>query len=81
MFFYTDPSRANDPHAQPNAETFYVNEAQAKVGAAGDGEEPGEVGWYYWPCFPGCLPDGPAVGPFNTENEAIDACVAESNTG
>lgn len=29
------------------------------------------VGWYYWPCFPGCLPDGDPVGPFETEAEAI----------
>lgn len=29
-------------------------------------------GWYWWPCFPGCLPDGEASGPFATEQEAID---------
>jgi hypothetical protein len=28
-------------------------------------------GWYWWPCFPGCLPDGEANGPFGTEAEAI----------
>lgn len=75
MFFYSNPRRINDPRAQPDSETFYVNEATAKVGAASDGEEPSEPGWYYWACFPGCLPDGPAVGPFPTENEAIDDCV------
>jgi len=21
-------------------------------------------GWYWWPCFPGCLPDGDPIGPF-----------------
>lgn len=28
-------------------------------------------GWYWWACFPGCLPDGDPNGPFNTEDEAI----------
>lgn len=29
-------------------------------------------GWYWWACFPGCMPDGDAVGPFNTSQEAYD---------
>jgi hypothetical protein len=28
-------------------------------------------GFYWWACFPGCLPDGEASGPFATEDEAI----------
>ena len=28
------------------------------------------AGWYWWPCFPGCLPDGDAEGPFDTGEEA-----------
>ena len=31
----------------------------------------GERGWYWWPCFPGCIPDGEAVGPFQTERDAV----------
>lgn len=31
------------------------------------------VGWYYWSCFPGCLPDSDPVGPFDTEDAAITA--------
>lgn len=35
-------------------------------------------GWYWQACFPGCLPDGSAMGPFKTEQEAMqDAGVAE----
>jgi hypothetical protein len=30
-----------------------------------------EPGWYWWPCFPGCLPDSDPVGPFDTEEEAL----------
>ncbi len=28
-------------------------------------------GWFWWACFPGCLPDGPATGPFATYQEAL----------
>jgi hypothetical protein len=27
--------------------------------------------WFYWFCFPGCLPDSDPIGPFATEDEAI----------
>ena len=30
-----------------------------------------KVSWYYWACFPGCLPDGDPIGPFETEDDAI----------
>lgn len=36
-------------------------------------------GWYWWPCFPGCLPDGDPIGPFKTERQAErDAKEADS---
>lgn len=28
------------------------------------------AGFYYWTCFPGCLPEGDAIGPFKTEGDA-----------
>lgn len=30
------------------------------------------AGWYWWACLPGCLPDSDAVGPFESEQEAIN---------
>ena len=30
------------------------------------------AGWYYWACFPGCLPDSDPSGPFESEAEALD---------
>lgn len=31
-----------------------------------------ELSGFYWqPCFPGCLPDGDPIGPFETEQEAL----------
>ncbi len=39
-------------------------------------------GWYWWSCFPGCLPDGEPNGPFATEQEAIaDARDADEASG
>ncbi len=55
-----------------STEVFFHDEhVDAIVG--GDGEHlPG--GWYWWACFPGCLPDGDPIGPFTTRAEAeIDA--------
>jgi hypothetical protein len=30
----------------------------------------GSAGWYWWACYPGCLPDGDAFGPFPTSYRA-----------
>lgn len=27
-------------------------------------------GWFWWTCFPGCMPDSDAFGPFATADEA-----------
>lgn len=35
-------------------------------------------GWYYWFCFPGCMPDSDAVGPFETRAEALKAAQEEA---
>ena len=37
---------------------------------------PVSPGFYWWACFPGCLPDGDPSGPFQTEQEAIDDALA-----
>jgi hypothetical protein len=29
------------------------------------------AGWYWWPCFPGCMPEAEPFGPFETEAEAV----------
>lgn len=28
-------------------------------------------GYYWWSCFPGCMPDGEATGPFDTQEAAL----------
>ena len=32
-----------------------------------------KVGWYWQVGFPGCMPDGEPMGPFDTEENAIEA--------
>lgn len=29
-------------------------------------------GWYWWTCLPGCMPDSEPMGPFDTEEEALE---------
>lgn len=31
----------------------------------------GQTAWFWWSCFPGCLPDSDVRGPFETEAEAL----------
>lgn len=30
-------------------------------------------GWFYWYCFPGCMPDSSPMGPYETHEAAIAA--------
>lgn len=73
MQAYSDPSRESDPHALPDVEVFYTNglaNADGRYDECEDGS-PMQAGWYYWFCFPGCMPDSDPVGPFATQDEAI----------
>lgn len=75
MQFYTDPEREKDPNALPDAEVFTVTSDDCQPGTVfwnDDTSEPFPTGFYWWPCLPGCLPDGDAIGPFETEEEAIE---------
>lgn len=69
--FYFDPSRANDSHALPDAETFFDDGTSFARDFPGEAEGALAAGWYWQACFPGCLPDGEPVGPFETEGAAI----------
>ncbi|MFA5752743.1 MAG: hypothetical protein WC910_06730 [Bacteroidales bacterium] len=66
MFIYSDIERENDPHALPDIEIFHNPDYYPLTD-----EEPYAVGWYWWYCTPGYMPDGEPSGPFDTEEEAI----------
>ena len=44
-----------------------------------DATAEGLAGYYYWFCQPGCLPDGEAIGPHDTQENCIKAATAELN--
>ena len=69
---YSDPSREAEPHALPDLEIFELTEFDLAEGEWTDeNDEAMEPGWYWWSCFPGCIPDSEPVGPFDTETEAL----------
>lgn len=51
-----------------NLEVFYVDDAMV----ADENMSYEQTGWYWWFCFPGCLPESDAYGPFESEQEAIE---------
>lgn len=72
MQAYSNPERESEPTALPDVEVFYMT---AREIADARGECPTEddvSGWYYWFCFPGCLPDSDPIGPFASEQEALN---------
>jgi hypothetical protein len=74
---YSDPSRESETYALPDVEVFYITPAQAanRVSNYDDGtsDDCTEPGWYFWYCFPGCMPDSEPMGPYATEAEAVAA--------
>lgn len=77
MQAYSDPTREQDEHALPDLEVFELTAGQMYADREHaleiyeDEPEHLEAGWYWWSCFPGCMPDSEAMGPFNTEAEAL----------
>jgi hypothetical protein len=67
---YSDPSRESDPHALPDVEVFFVHSRPSGLRGP-EAEEMLSEGWYWWSCFPGCMPDGEPNGPYATEAEAL----------
>ena len=82
MQIYSDSSRESETFALPNVEVWHVPpgdhrtrrlyfETSAMRDVYGESIHGMQSGWYWWACFPGCLPDSEAIGPFATEAEAV----------
>ena len=69
MQFYLDPRREAEVFSLPSGEVFWAEEGEFTDPESG--EKWGE-GFYWWVCFPGCMPENEPTGPFKTEQEAID---------
>lgn len=57
-----------------NVEVFWHDGNRVADGDvwADDDDEPLPAGWYYWYCFPGCMPESDPNGPFDSEQAAWD---------
>jgi hypothetical protein len=69
----SDCQKMEDPHFIPaGIEVFYRTIAENReYGVVDSDGDPLDSGWYWWSCFPGCLPDSEPMGPFDSEIEAI----------
>jgi len=67
-YIYRDPSRQSDDHALPDVEIIYMTPERLK----GLSYDTAGTGWYWASGFPGCLWDSDPIGPFQTEQEAIN---------
>lgn len=67
--YYSNPERADDPHAHHPRDYDLEETAAEVVGEAWVYER----GWYWWSCFPGCMPDGEPDGPYDSETAALEA--------
>lgn len=56
------------PRSLPNVEVFYFD-GEREPGDCFEGCEPG---WYWWACFPGCLPDSDPCGPWPSKEAAME---------
>lgn len=90
---YSDPKRAGETWALTDVEVFEVTaqefltaddstwlaEMLANQMGNDDAHDTAEslAGWYYWYCFPGCLPDSEPCGPYASETDAVEAAQEE----
>ena len=56
-------------HEMENPEAEYYEDEESHL----------ETGWYWWWCFPGCLPDSEPFGPFENNTEARNDAKREAS--
>lgn len=90
---YSEPDREDDAYSLPDLEVFYHQHAKRELCMLNAGhkaeiygecivDEEGDclgTGWYFWYCFPGCLPDSQPMGPYETEAAALAEARAEED--
>ena len=67
-------------------EVFYADESDCEQytetwteegNCSEDEESPYTPGWYWWACFPGCMPDSDPNGPYESEDAAEESAKEE----
>jgi hypothetical protein len=79
MQAYSDPKRETEKHALPDVEVFQAEYCEQCDGIDGHYDSCADDGpdftvswrWFWWTCFPGCIPDSDPFGPFDTQAEAL----------
>lgn len=75
MQAYSDVTREDDPYSLPDIEVFqgvdYCHGCDCDCECSDRCSHLEHDKWYWWACFPGCLPDSEPFGPFETEAEAL----------
>lgn len=85
MYIYSDENRESETYALPDIEIFYVDKTMADEWNEYNNDWSSSTmemtdytpGYYYQFCFPGCLPDSEPYGPYETEEDAIEAAREE----
>jgi len=75
MRTYSNLEREGETYSLPDVEVFYSHKRDQTPDTVfwnEDDKEPMGTGYYYWFCFPGCMPESSPFGPFKTEKEAIE---------
>ena len=69
---YADCPHCTTTNARDGLGEFHCD--SCSKGRKGYRPEPEDIrtGWFWWTCFPGCLPDSEPFGPFTSEQAAID---------
>lgn len=68
---------AIDGEAYGSFEVFYRTDAACIADGWGAKAE----GWYWWACWPGCLPDGEPNGPFPNGRLALEDAIRWGDNG
>jgi len=68
---YSNTARESDPFALPNIEVFFHPDDYNLNADPDPDSECYEKGFYYWYCFPGCMPDSDPIGPFESYDAAL----------
>ncbi len=77
--YYSEPERGEHFALLPDIETFFVNAVEFLYFEPDTWHAERMLhdtalnlqGWYWWSCYPGCIPDSDPFGPFDTEAAAL----------
>ena len=70
--FHTDTAAVGVFEEYGSFEIFWQNAQQATWSGHGEPTEELTPGWYWWSCFPGCMPDSGRNGPFASSRQALE---------